>query len=167
MDDQMAAWMKYAQPGDAHNYLKSMEGSWKAAGKFWMKPGEPPVEAPGVATNTLILDGRFLQTTYEGDFGGMPFHGMGLDGYDNLNEKYVGIWTDTMSTMMIVFSGSLDSSGKIREMFAEYTSAMTGKPTKSKGVTTVVSENEHRYEGWHMGDDGEWTKAIEIVYTRA
>jgi hypothetical protein len=42
----------------------------------------------------------------------------------------------------------------------------TGKPGKIKGVTTIVGENEHKYESWCQGPDGNMFKNMEIVYTR-
>lgn len=166
MDEQMAAWMKYANPGEAHGFLRRLEGSWEAKATFWMKPGDPPVESTGRTASKLILGGRFLQTTYDSDMMGQPFQGMAIDGYDNLNEKYVGIWMDTMGTMMMVFEGSVDRTGNVREMFAEYKNPMDGKMTKTKGVTTIVSDDEHRYEGWNSGPDGEFYKSMEVVYKR-
>lgn len=165
MDDQMAAWMKYAQPTEQHEFLKRLAGSWKGSGKFWMQPDQPPMETGGTSENRMVLGGRFLESRYTSEMMGQPFEGMALDGYDILNGKYVGVWLDSMGTMMLQFEGTV--SGNTREMFAGYTNPMDGKPTRMKGVTTILDENTHRYEGWNEGPDGEFFKTMEIVYTRA
>ncbi len=67
---------------------------------------------------------------------------------------------------MMVFEGTCDAGGNVRTMLAEYTDPMTGKPAKMKGVTTIVGENEHRYEAWNTGPDGEFFRTMEVVYTR-
>ena len=99
--EQMAAWMKYANPGEKHAYLKKLEGKWTGKAKFWMQPGAPPTESEGTAVNTLILGGRFLQSSYTSEVMGQPFEGFGLDGYDIHKQKYIGLWTDTMATKML------------------------------------------------------------------
>ncbi len=162
--DQMAAWMKYANPGEKHDYLKKLEGKWTGKAKFWMQPGAPPTESEGTAVNTLILGGRFLQSSYTSEVMGQPFEGFGLDGYDIHKQKYIGLWSDTMTTKMLVFEGTCD--GKVREMFSEFDDPMTDKPTQMKGLTTIISDNEHKYEGWNLGPDGEFRKSMEVVYTR-
>jgi hypothetical protein len=95
-----------------------------------------------------------------------PFQGISLDGFDNQKQRYVGVWFDSMGTMMLTFEGELDKSGTVRTMTADFIDAMTGKPAKMKGVTTIVGEDEHRYEGWKTGPDGEMVKSMEVIYTR-
>ena len=34
-------------------------------------------------------------------------------GYDKLKEKYVNLWIDDMSTMVMIAEGTADSSGKV------------------------------------------------------
>ena len=69
-----------------------------------------------------------------------------------------------MGTMILQFEGTCD--GTVREMIAEYQCPMTNTQKKTKGVTTVVGDNEHRYEGFNQGPDGEFFKNLEVVYTR-
>ena len=165
MDDaQMAAWIEYASPNEHHDFLSKMAGQWNCKTRFWMQPGDDPAESTGTAESKMTLDGRFLHIMYKGTMMGQPFLGMSVDGYDNQKQKYVGVWMDTMGTMMMQFEGTCD--GKVREMFAEYTDPLTKSPTKMKGVTTIVSKDEHRYEGFNLGPDGEFFKSLEVVYTR-
>jgi hypothetical protein len=163
----MAAWMKYAQPGDGHRFLRQLAGSWKASTKLWMEPGGPPMESTGTSVNELIMGGRYLKSDYTGELMKMPFQGMALDGFDNRSQKHTGIWIDSMGTAMMVFEGACDEEGKLRTMIAEFTDGLSGRPARMKGVTTVVGENEHRYEAWTTGPDGESFKTMEIVYKRS
>ena len=164
MDEQMAAWMKYASPAEEHEFLKKLSGTWTAAVKMWMNPDGPPQESTGTATNEMIMDGRFLHCRFEGQTPWGPFSGMAIDGFNRIDKKYQGIWMDSMGTMMMVFEGEVD--GNVRTMTCEYTNPMTGKSTKMKSVTTLVDENAHRYESWAEGPDGKTFKNMEIAYTR-
>lgn len=165
-DEQMAAWMKYAQPGEGHRFLEKLTGTWNASAKFWMKPGEPPMESTGTIVNEMVLEGRFLKSQYTSEFAGAPFQGLALDGFDNQKQKFVGMWIDSMSTAMFVFEGTCDEDAKVRTMIAEYVDPATGQPAKMKGVTTWVGKDEHRYESWNTGPEGEYVKTMEAVYRR-
>ncbi len=68
-----------------------------------------------------------------------------------------------MGTIMMVFEGDLE--GDVRTMVCDYVDP-TGKPSKMKGVTTIVSENEHKYESWGQTPTGETFQNMEIIYTR-
>src|SRR5262245_57964290 len=83
----MAAMEKYATPGENHAHLKALVGSWTATVKFWMAPGAPAQESTATSECKLIMGDRYLQEEVRGSFGGMPFQGMGLTGYDNLKKK--------------------------------------------------------------------------------
>ena len=162
-EEMMAAWMEVASPCKEHEYLKRIEGAWKAQTKFWMDPDGPPQESVGTMTNEAILGGRFMQSRYEGDTPWGPFSGMAIDGYDRIRKKFTGIWMDSMGTVMMIFEGDVD--GDVRTMESNYVDPK-GKPSKMKGVTTIIGENEHKYESWCQGSDGGTFKNMEIVYTR-
>ncbi len=50
-------------------------------------------------------------------------------------------------------------------MIARFKDPM-GQDQTMKGVTTVVSDDEHMYEGYKLGEGGEYIKEFEVVYTR-
>ena len=147
-------------------FFKQLVGNWKTESKFWMDPSQPPMTTLGKATSQLIMGGRFLQSEFTGDFMGMPFQGLGIDGYDRVQEKFVSVWMDNMGTMIMKMEGSLDDSGKILTMTSEYIDPMTRKPSKMKTVTTIVSDTEHKFEYFTPGPDGKFFRGMEMIYTR-
>ena len=167
MDEMMATWMKYAQPTDKHKFLERLAGKWNAQTKIWMQPDAPPMESTGVCENTMMMGGRYLQCAYSGEMMGQRFEGQAIDGYDNYNERYRGIWIDNMGTAMMVFEGQADDEGNVRTMNCKFNDMMTGQQTEMKSVTTIVSESEHRYESWRIAPDGSSFRNMEIIYTRA
>jgi hypothetical protein len=164
--EMMEMWAKVATPNEHHAHLARMAGTWNVHGKFWMQPGAPPTESGGMAQNQMILGGRFLQTEYTGDFMGESFVGMGLDGYDNLLEKHVGMWVDSAGTMMMQFVGECSEAGKVLKTKSEFLNPMNGEMTTMKGAITVVDDDKYTYESWNEGPDGEFYKSMEITYTR-
>jgi len=165
MQAEMEAYMKLAQPGDHHKHLGATVGTWETAAKVWPAPGTEPLEMIGTMTSRWILDGRFVESVYAGNFMGNDFQGMGIDGYDNLFHKYVGTWRDTMGTMTMVSEGSCEEEGKVRTMIGEIPDP-SGQMMKNRAVITVIDENTYKYESYMGLPDGSEFKNMELVATR-
>jgi len=163
---EMEAMMKAATPGDAHKKLNAMAGTFNADVKMWMQPGAPPSGGTGVAENSWALDGRFLQQSFTGNFMGMPFSGVGYTGYDNIKKKYIGTWMDTMTTSMMISTGTANADGKSYTFTSSMDDPMTGKASPVKETVTVVDDDHHTLEMWSPGPDGKMFKMMEIAYTR-
>lgn len=166
MPPEMAEYMKFAQPGEHHKHLAKMVGTWKAHSKFWMAPGAPPEESDGSMTVSPVLDGRFFLSEYSGTMMGQPFRGVGIDGYDNFKQKYIGTWADTMGTMMVWFEGTCSQDGKVHEMRSNFEDPVTRKATYMRTVTTRKNDNTVLWEMYGPGQDGREMKMGEITYTR-
>ncbi len=162
----MEAMMKAATPGDAHKKLGAMVGTFNTDVKMWMDPAAPPTGGTGVSENTWALDGRFVEQRFNGTFMGMPFHGIGYTGYDNIKKHYIGSWMDNMTTSMMVSEGTPDASGKSITFMSTMDDPMTGKSSPVKETVTVVDGDHHTLEMWGPGPDGKMFKMMEIAYSR-
>jgi hypothetical protein len=107
-DDPFAGLPK---PGPEHAMLAKLAGNWTADVKAWFEPGEPK-ESKGTLTRKMILDGRYLQESFEGEFFGSKFKGMGLTAYDSGKKKYVSVWIDNMATSIAISEGTYDATTK-------------------------------------------------------
>ncbi|HEV7573683.1 MAG TPA: DUF1579 domain-containing protein [Thermoanaerobaculia bacterium] len=163
---EMEAMMKAATPGDAHKKLGAMAGTFNADVKMWMQPGAPPAGGGGLSENTWALDGRWLEQHFTGNFMGMPFSGVGFTGYDNIKKKYVGTWMDTMTTSVMISSGTANADGKSYTFTSSMDDPMTGKSTPVKETITVIDNDHHTLEMWGPAPDGKMFKTMEIAYTR-
>lgn len=162
---EMEAMMKAATPGEAHKKLGAMIGTFDTSIKLWMKPGAPPAESNGVSTNSWALDGRWVEQRYAGTFMGMPFNGIGYTGYDNIKKKYVGTWMDSMSTSVMISTGS--AKGNEFTFKSTVDDPMTGTPMPVKEKVTVVDDDHHTLEMWGAAEPGgKVYKTMEITYTR-
>jgi hypothetical protein len=162
----MEAMMKAATPGEAHKKLEKMIGTWDATVKMYGQPGAPAQESTGISEAKSVLGGRWIQETFNGNFMGMPFSGIGYTGYDNMKKQYVGTWMDSMSTSMMTSTGTADATGKTYEFNSTMDDPMTGKSAPVKSKVTVVDDNKHVMEMWAPGPDGKMFKMMEITYTR-
>jgi hypothetical protein len=162
----MDAMMKAGTPGAAHKNLAGMVGTWDATVKMYNAPGAPAQVSTGTSENKLVLGGRWVQETFNGNFMGMPFSGLGYTGYDNIKKQYVGTWMDTMTTAVMQSAGTADASGKNFVFNSTVDDPMTGKPVTTKSTVTVTDENHHTMEMWGPAPDGKMFKMMEITYTR-
>src|SRR5690606_41347735 len=86
----MAAWEAAATPGPQHAQLvEHFAGTWDTKMTVWMDPVTPPLDESGSTTSTAELGGRHVRMDYRGNFMGMPFEGVGSNGYDNVSGRYV------------------------------------------------------------------------------
>ncbi len=165
-DPHMDAWMKAATPGPEHAKLKATEGSWNTVTKHWHDPASQPMESKGTCERKWIMDGRYLEEHYSGDFMGMPFKGLGIGGYDNVQKKYVTTWLDNMGTGIMLFTGTADASGKTFNYTGEYADPMTGKLQKMRSVMKIVDDKSHIFEMYGPGEDGKEFKMMEVTHTK-
>lgn len=166
MAQMMEAMTRAGTPGERHAILKAFEGNWKASVKMFMDPTKPPMVMEGAMNSAWILDGRFLEQRFSGDFMGQAFQGTSLFGYDNAAGRYVGLWVDNMSTHISISNGELSADGKVFTMNATKTDPMTGKPIQMIEQITIVGPDQHTMVSWDL-HDGQRIKSMEIEYTRA
>jgi hypothetical protein len=163
----MEAWQKFATPGAAHKKFEYSVGTWNVAAKSWMAPGAKPEESTGKARFELLMGGRFLQQTFDGTMMGQPFHGMGLNGYDNEKKVYQSVWIDDMGTAMLSMTGHWDEAGNAFEETGSMDNFMTGEPVAIKGVMKKVDADHFTYDMWMAGPDGKMFQNLGLTYTRA
>jgi hypothetical protein len=170
MDPKMEEMMKKAEaagtPGAAHKTLDALVGNWVAEVKSWMAPDAPPTVTKATAKSSWIMNGRFVQEEFNGEFMGKPFHGMSLMGYDNAKQRYDSMWIDDMHTSMFTSDGEAKDGGKVITFEGTYDCPMTGqKDMVMKQVIRIISPDKHVFEMYDpsKGDDA---KTMEITYTR-
>lgn len=163
---EMQEWLKLGQPGPEHAKLKKLVGEYKTEAEMVMAPGQPPQKSSGTQTYQEMLGGRYIHGHYEGEMMGMPFTGMSLMGYDNQKKKYFTAWVDSMSTGMMVSEGTANASGKVITFTGSYDDPMTGKAKKYRQVTTVESDDRHKFEWFENGEDGKEYRMMIVTYTR-
>lgn len=169
-DPKMEEMMKKAEaagrPGGAHKALEPLVGEWNAEVKTWMTPDAPPMVSKATAKSRWIMEGRFVQEEFHGDFMGKPFHGMSLMGYDNTKKKYSTVWVDDMSTTLFTSEGEAGEGGKVFTLEGKSDCPITGEKDKvMKQVFRIVSDDKHVFE-MHEPAKGKDSKTMEITYTR-
>jgi hypothetical protein len=174
--EMMKQMMELAKPGANHKLLADTAGNWTYTVKMWMNPdpNAKPQESKGMATRKMTLDGHYLTGDYvgkimmpgaDGKMKSFTFHGMGLEGYDNVKQKFVASWVDNMGTAIEYYEGAYDPSTKS----FTYTYDMEPVPGMKQHVREVmkVTDKDHMMLEWYETAGGQERKTMEIDYSRA
>ena len=161
----MEVYTKLATPGEPHQQLAALAGSWTTKSKEWMEPGKPPMESTGSAEMKRLLDGRFLHQEYTGDMMGKPYTGMGITGYDNLRKRYVSTWIDSMGTGIFTMEGTASADGKTITMKGQHAEPGGGM-MNHRAVWKLVDANTQIFEMYGVHKGKKEMKMLEITYTR-
>jgi hypothetical protein len=162
----MKAWMDYMTPGAMHSMIAKDDGVWTADITMWMTPDAPPTKSTGTATNKMILGGRYQQSTFKGNFNGMPFEGISTLAYDNAKKVFVNTWIDNMGTGIMSMEGTYDSANNVINFSGKTTDPTTGKDCMMRQTFKQVDENTQRMEMFATYPGGKEYKSMEMTYKR-
>src|SRR3954447_26311048 len=121
--EMMKQMMELGKLTENHKLLGQLAGTWTFVNKMWMSPDPkaPPTETKGTAVRKPLMDGRYYVVDFtgsmpmpgpDGKMKDMGFKGMSIEGYDNVKQKFVGTWCDSMSTGIALSEGTYDASTK-------------------------------------------------------
>src|SRR5438094_9457214 len=174
--DMMKQMMELSKIGENHKLLSSLDGNWDYTIKFWMNPdpNAKPQESKGSATRKSVMGGRYVMMDVsgkmqmpgeDGKMKDMQFKGMGLEGYDNVKNKFVASWIDNMGTGIQSSEGTYDPATKT----FTYNMEMEPMPGMKQQVREVlkVTDKDHMMLEWYENRGGQEKKTMEIAYTRA
>ncbi len=171
--EMMKQMMELSKLNDNHKLLASTAGNWSYVVKMWMDPKAKPSESNGMAIRKAIMDGRYVTGDHSGSFKmpgadgkmkDMNFHGISLDGYDNVKKKFVSTWIDNMGTGIMLLDGTYDAATKAFTYTGEY-EGMPGMKSKVREVIKFADNDHMNMEYYEDRGQGEM-KTMEINYTR-
>jgi hypothetical protein len=171
--EEMKQIMEMAKLNENHKLLATTAGTWSYTVKMWMDPNGKPTESTGTAKREAIMDGRYVSGDYTGKFKmpgadgkmqEMNFHGMSMDGYDNVKKKFVSGWVDNMGTGIMTMDGTYDAATKAFTYTGEY-EMMPGMKEKVRQVIKMTDATHMTMEYYEDRGQGE-AKTMEINYTK-
>jgi hypothetical protein len=147
-----------AKPRPEHKKLQKFEGDWDATIAFGGGTSK------GTCRYKIGLGGFWLQSQFKADFGGMPFAGRGVTGFDPHKKKYVSTWVDSMEPALLVMEGSFSKDGKtFTEKGEGYD--MEGKLQKMKSVYEFKGKDKMVFTMYKVVD-GKDEQVLQITYNR-
>jgi|WetSurMetagenome_2_1015567.scaffolds.fasta_scaffold23465_3 hypothetical protein len=164
-NDEMKKWMDYMTPGKEHQEFAKMEGDWTYTGKMWMDPNAEPQAFNGNAKFEMLLGGRYSQLTVTGKMMGMDFKGIGIDGFDNSQKKWISIWIDNFGTGILYMEGTYDENSKKIIYKGKAVDPMTGKDMEYKQTVKQIDDKNCEMEMFNISEGKEF-KSMEMNYTK-
>jgi hypothetical protein len=171
--DAQSSFEPRSGPGAGQKYLEAFVGEWDVVKTFYPRSGGEPSQAPGTCRQTMIHDGRFLQSEFVFEQAGRKTSGLGLTGFDPQSGRFTTVWTDSRQTRMsfrqsrdpfdgkqiVLFSRSLDDSA--------LTKGQRQGPPPSRTVSRI-EDNGRRivHRQFNAGADGKERLIMELVMTR-
>ena len=152
------------RPGAEHKVLTQDAGTWDAIVES-AEPGKPPTKSKGVEVNTIGCGGLCLITSFKGDMGGMTFEGSGVTTWDPKKKKYVGSWTDSMSTGLSIGESTYDAAKKTWNGTMEGPD-MSGNVIKARTTIVHSAAGTRVFTIYGPGPDGKEAQMMKITYTR-
>lgn len=153
------------KPGPEHELLKMDVGTWDAVVETTPAPGAPAMTSKGVEVSTMGCGGLCLITDFKADMMGTPFQGHGVSTWDPAKKKYVGSWTDSMSTGLAMGESTYDPAAKKSTGWMEGPD-MTGKVMKSRSVVEYRGQSTRVFTVYSPGPDGKEMEVMKITYTK-
>jgi len=166
-DPELKKMLEAGEPGEHHKKMTALVGSWIGTLRMWDAPGAAEQTSMTRATIKMDMDKRYLRSTYEGDFLGMPFRGQSIWGYNNQRKQYESTWIDNMSTAITFSTGTCDRDGKVFTFSGEADDPMSGKRIKQREVTTIIDSGSWKLETFKPGADGKEFKVMQIDFKSA
>jgi len=164
--DPQSTYEPRSEPGAGQKYLAALAGDWEVIKTFYPRSGDP-VKVSGQCRQTMIHDGKFLQSEFVFDQAGKKTTGLGLVGFDPQTGRFTTIWTDARSTRMSLRQSQDPFNGK--EI------VLHGRPLEDDGKghppsRTVTRLEDHGSRIVHRqyvaGPDGKERLIMDLVMTR-
>lgn len=165
MQAMMAAYQKAGTPGAEHKQLASMAGSYDLTIKSWHEPGAEPTTEAGTATRRMILGDRVLVEEVTSQMMGQPFTGQGLHGFDNVTGKHWATWNDTMTTGLMVSTGTCDAQ-QACTYTGDFNDAVSKQPVTARMTSRWTDKDTEVFEMYAPGPHGKEAKMMEITYKK-
>jgi hypothetical protein len=148
------------KPGPEHAALQKMEGTWDVAITLLGS-----IKTTGEATYKMECGGLWLQRDLKFALGPTTIHTKGLDTYDPVKKKYIGMQVDSMATAPTIVEGTYDEDMKTLTQTGEARD-FKGAPEQVKNVTKHVDDDHVTVDVYRIFPDGRERKMLTIEYAR-
>lgn len=163
--DEQKAWMEYSTPGVVQKMMTEYDGEWATDIKMWMPGDTTATKSNGACTNEMILGGRYQQSSFKGNFMGMPFEGKSLLAYDNKRKVFQSTWIDNMGTGIMVMEGTWDKASRTIHFTGKETDPMTGNMIPVREDWQIIDKDSQLMTMW-MTINGKEMKSMEMTLKR-
>lgn len=165
-NDPQSRYEPRSGPGEGQKFLQKFVGDWDVVKTFHPRSGDP-VRQRGECRQTMLHEGRFLQSEFVFWSGDTKTTGTGLIGFDPASGRFTSVWIDSRSTRMSFRQGKDKFDGKRIELVS---SSLAGDGNKGRFSRTITQlEEEDRrivHRQYTAGDDGKERLVMELILNK-
>jgi hypothetical protein len=150
-------------PGAGQKLLEKFTGEWSVTKTFYPRAGEP-VRAKGRCRQTMIHEGRFLQSEFVFEQDGRKTTGLGIIGFEPESGKFTSFWTDSRQTRMSLRQSQEPFDGKQIVLYSR--SLDLDRTERSRTKTVSLLEDDGRklvHRQFALEPDGRERLMMELV----
>jgi len=162
----MQAWEKAGTPGKMHKHLDKLAGEWTGEFNFWMDPEGEPITYKGDVTREWVLNGHFLKEHVSATSAFGPFEGIGMMGYNNMDQMYEVSWFDSHSTATMSERGRYLPADQSFFFYGEKRDPVTGATIVGWSELDVSDPDTHTFEGYEIDPGGNEIRRMTGKMTR-
>ena len=164
--DPQSSYEPRSQPGAGQKFLQQFAGDWDVVKTFYPRSGDP-VTVQGQCRQTMIHDGRFLQSEFVFGQDDKKITGLGIIGFEPDSGKFTSVWTDSRSTRMSFRQSEDEFNGQEIVLHSRSLNPDAKDGRHSRTVTHLEDDGRkivHRQ--YTTGQDGKERLVMELVLTR-
>ncbi len=175
-----AKMLDYSRPNKNHQLLADLVGSWTFKGRHfdWTDSitNTVSLEYSGKLERKSFANGRFFisdvisdgtleMPIQDGKMIESKFHGLELEGYDNVKQKFVRTTIGNhLNSGMILYEGIYDPGNKTITFDSSF-ETIPGMVTKDHFLFIFVDKDNYKWE-YYQDDHGKYRLGSEISFTR-
>ena len=167
-DGELDSWIEsLGAPGEGHEVLESMVGTWEGKGSIWDGPASDSIPITATVERHWVLGGRFLREQVEVRIGsGEVFESLGFIGFNNEAAQYELLTIDNASTAMLLETGKFDPDSETLMIRGSYRDPATGFVIERRVEMDLSKEGRISVVGYSRNEDGREYKSLEGTVTR-
>jgi hypothetical protein len=164
--DPQAQFEPRGAPGAGQKYLQRFVGDWDVA-KTFFRPNGDPSKSQGICRQSMIHEGKFLQSEFTFESPNGKSVGMGLIGFESNSGKFTSVWTDSRQTRMSFRQSKDKFNGEEIVLYGTSFEPPAADARKSKTVSKLEDGDKkliHRQ--YSINADGTERLVMELAMTR-
>jgi hypothetical protein len=167
-DEELDSWIaSLGEPGEGHQVLESMVGTWEGKGTIWDGPDTEPIAITATVDRHWVLGGRYLREEISvRSPDGQMFETLGFIGFNNEAGQYELLTIDNASTGMVFETGKFDPDSEKLMIRGSFRDPATGYVIDSRVEMDLSQDGRIVVVGYNRNEEGREYKSLEGAITR-